>query len=61
MEQRTLKQQENEVGIRYIVFAGKEARLTHKEKWFKSIAKRDKFIEKLQESGNLYELTAYSN
>jgi len=54
-----------ECGVRYQVFTGREGRLQLKEKIFigktAEIAqkKREVFIDKLQETGNLYEIDSY--
>lgn len=47
-------------GIRYKVFAGREGRLTTKEKWFATAAQLERFAEKVQNMGNFYEIDGYS-
>lgn len=47
-------------GIRYKVFAGREGRLTTKEKWFATAAQLAKFAEKVENLGNFYEIEGYS-
>lgn len=49
-----------EYGIRYKVFAGREGRLTTKEKWFSSAQKLENFANKVQDMGNFYEIDGYS-
>lgn len=49
-----------EYGIRYKVFAGREGRLTTKEKWFATSAQLEKFAEKVQNMGNFYEIDGYA-
>jgi hypothetical protein len=48
-------------GVKYKMFAGKEGRLTTKEKWFATDAARAKFIEKLENTDGFYELDGYSD
>lgn len=47
-------------GIRYKVFAGREGRITTKEKWFKTSKQLETFAAKVQETGNFYEIDGYS-
>lgn len=49
-----------EYGLRYKVFAGREGRITTKEKWFSSAEKLENFANKVQELGNFYEIDGYS-
>jgi len=48
-------------GVQYKVFAGKEGRITTKEKWFKSSELRQKFCDKVEQLGNFYEFDGYSD
>lgn len=50
-----------EYGIRYTVSVGREMRIITKEKFFASAKARDKFIAKLEATGNFVEIIAYHN
>lgn len=47
--------------VAYQVFAGKEGRVTSRRKVFKNSAAADKFLDKLENDGKLYQVVAYSN
>jgi hypothetical protein len=55
------KQADGDWGVRWREFAGREGRLVVKEKFFKTELMRDKFVEKVQEKDNFYEIDSYYN
>lgn len=55
------EKEQKEYGVRWREFTGQEQRLTLKEKIFDSPAKRDKFIDKLTEKDNFYEIDSWLN
>jgi len=46
-------------GVRVRVFKGKAGRLVEVEKWFATDKARSAYVAKAQDSGNLYEVSAY--
>jgi hypothetical protein len=49
----------NDYGLRWREFTGRDARLTTKEKWFKSAEARQRFAGKVSEKGGFHEFLAW--
>ena len=51
----------NEYGLRWSEFAGREGRLTTKEKWFKTAEQRARFADRVSEKGSFHEFVEWSD
>ena len=61
VQENTNEANKKEYGLQYSYFKGKDGKITRAEKFFATAKARDAFIEKLKDSGNLYEIIARSN
>ena len=51
---------EKEHGVRYLKFKGRDGYLVSEEKFFNTPEKLQKFVEKLENDPNFYEVVAYT-